>query len=303
MSDADILERNRNFDRLLPRNLKGYKLKNIDSSRYASNRHRIKSLEKDLLLVSQYAMQLRWDLADKIQNRGEDSLFTECPICKEKFSGKFEKLICEDRFFGGTLIRWKCPICSVIFGPKKIFELSEISLGLDYALLYTHYPEGDTSLAAVSAFKFLNPEKKGVYLDFGTGGKWSRAVKLLRAQGYNVYGYDPYSASRSKYVFNDFTDIANMEFDGIMTNNVLEHLIDPVNTNIVISKLLKDDGLLVHSTACFEYVYEWSRFHTYFFLGRSAEMLAERSGFDIQAWHQSGESRICVMKKNHDKSL
>ena len=138
-------------------------------------------------------------------------------------------------------------------------------------------------------------------MDFGTGGKWSKTVKKLRSQGFDVYGYDPYSASASKYVFNNLEDFESSKFDGIMTNNVLEHLIDPVSTNRMIYKLLKDDGILVHSSACFDFEYEWSRFHTFFFLGKSAELLAKRSGFSILEWHQSGEIKSCVMQKIQDK--
>ncbi len=303
MSDSEIQRKNRKFDRILPWSYKGYKVTSIEPRRFSTNRQRIKYLERDLLLVSQYAMQLRWDLTDKVENHGTNAALHECPICQEKFSQNFEAISSEDRFFGGTLIRWKCPTCSVIFGPRKILEMSKKSLGLEYALIYSYYPEGDTTLAAISTFKFLNPDKRGTYLDFGTGGEWSRTVEALRAQGFDVYGYDPYSASRSKYVFNDFKDLATMTFDGVMTNNVLEHLIDPVTTNQAISRILKDNGILVHATACFEYVYEWSRFHTYFFLGKSAEILAERSGFKIHEWHQIGESKICVMKKDYVKFL
>jgi hypothetical protein len=298
MSDSDVLHKNRKLDQILPSIFKGYRVSSIDPRRFSSNRRRIRRLEKDLLLVSQYAMQLRWDLTDKLENHSEIAALRECPICDEKISQHFKVISSVDRFFGGTLIRWKCPTCSVIFGPKKILEMSQESLGLEYALLYSHYPEGDTTLAALSAFQFLNPDKKGMYLDFGTGGEWSRTVEALRAQGFDVYGYDPYSTSKSKYVFNNITDLATMKFDGVMTNNVLEHLIDPVTTNQTISKILKENGTLVHATACFEYVYEWSRFHTFFFLERSAEVLAEKSGFKIHEWHQIGESKICVMKKN-----
>ena len=48
------------------------------------------------------------------------------------------------------------------------------------------------------------------------------------------------------------------------------------------NKMLKPNGFMVHSTPPIEkYVYENTRFHTFFYTGKSIEVLAEKTGFKI----------------------
>jgi SAM-dependent methyltransferase len=78
------------------------------------------------------------------------------------------------------------------------------------------------------------------------------------------------------------------EVDGIISNNVIEHFFDPVQQFREFHALLKPGALMAHSTACYDYLYPFSRFHTVFLLGKSPEVLAQRSGFEIVSRERDG---------------
>lgn len=63
-----------------------------------------------------------------------------------------------------------------------------------------------------------------------------------------------------------------------MSCNLLEHLQDPVEELKLMSGYLKDGGIMVHGTPCYQYKYANTRFHLYFFLGKSVEIMSERAG-------------------------
>jgi len=52
-----------------------------------------------------------------------------------------------------------------------------------------------------------------------------------------------------------------MRFDGIFSNNVLEHFRHPVQELQRMERLLHEGGSMAHATPCFEYLYEYTRFH------------------------------------------
>jgi len=39
---------------------------------------------------------------------------------------------------------------------------------------------------------------------------------------------------------------------------------------------------MIHSTPCYQYAYEYSRWHLYFFVGKSIDFLCEKSGLEIE---------------------
>ena len=74
-----------------------------------------------------------------------------------------------------------------------------------------------------------------------------------------------------------------MRFDGIMSHNVIEHFQDPVTELRHMASLLRDkDSVMAHATGCYEYRYEYTRFHTFFYTGRSAAVLAEKAGLWLE---------------------
>jgi hypothetical protein len=68
-----------------------------------------------------------------------------------------------------------------------------------------------------------------------------------------------------------------------MSHNLLEHLVDPVAELRFMRSLLRDEhSRMVHATACFRYEIEYSRFHLFFFTGRSLEVIAARTGMRLE---------------------
>lgn len=46
-------------------------------------------------------------------------------------------------------------------------------------------------------------------------------------------------------------------------------------------EILTADARMSHATPCFEYLYEYTRFHLFFYLGRSRTLLAEKAGLVV----------------------
>lgn len=134
-------------------------------------------------------------------------------------------------------------------------------------------------------------------MDFGCGGEWSKAIHILRQEGWSIYGFEPSARQSSPYVFSTWEEIEAKQFDGFLSHNVLEHLMDPSGITQRLSQLLAPGGRLIHTTACFEYIYEFSRYHVFFFTGRSPEMLAERASMHIVDWVREGTFIACIMEK------
>ena len=174
-------------------------------------------------------------------------------------------------------MRHECPSCGAIFGPQKVLRLSPEQIEEDYRRTYAWYEEGDATESELKAFKCLGPRMDGHYLNYGAG-RWSRMLSLARQMGYDIIGYDPFVASESPYVVSSAEELKRRRFDGIMSNNLIEHLTDPVGSFSFMRSLLADDGVMAHCTPCYEYSYEFSRFHVIFFTGKALDAVCRRSG-------------------------
>ncbi|PVZ87149.1 methyltransferase [Serratia sp. S1B] len=260
--------------------------------------------EQSFQNLIRYAMKAHWrtvDLVEEISGKDKPNI---CPLCGHDASlESFKEIESNCIFYGGRLLRHECPSCNVIFGPQKMFALDEEMLDLDYRNLYRIYSEGNSTESIIRTFHLLHPKKNGVYLDFGCGGEWSEAIQRLRADGWNIYGFEPSANHSSEYVFSKWDELSNLRFDGILTHNVLEHLFDPVDITIKLKNLLVEDGRIVHATACFDYLYDFTHYHVYFFTGRSTEVLAKKTGMSIIDWVRDGEYIACILKKNVNEVL
>src|SRR5262249_4611821 len=155
---------------------------------------------------------------------------------------------------GGVLERYKCPSCDTIFGPMKYLDLPEELVSADYALLYSRYAEADLTEVETHAFHSLNPRKDGRYLNWGCGA-WSKSVQELRAQGWDVTGYEPSAgAGGDEHVITKREQLAS-QYDGIFSNNVIEHFRDPIAQFRDFSSLLSANGTMAHSSPCYVYCY------------------------------------------------
>ena len=248
--------------------------------------------------VIRYAMKAHWRTVDLIEQATGSDKPDACPLCGHRAPREdFKEVASNCIFLGGRLLRHECPSCNVIFGPQKMLSVDEEMLDLDYRNLYRIYSEGSSTDSMIRTFHLLKPTGSGVYLDFGCGGEWSEAIERLRGEGWNVFGFEPSASHSSEHVFSKWEELADKRFDGIFSHNVLEHLFDPAAITRRLSDLLTGDGSIVHATPCFDYRYDFTHYHVYFFTGRSAEVLAEKAGMYIADWVRDGEFIACTLKK------
>lgn len=238
---------------------------------------KIKAMARDVI-------RTKWafrDYVDSVQNV-EDNI-VQCSICG--YSGeaaKLEKKTSECIFDGGKLVRYVCPECGGIFGPTKFSTLTKEAQDDDYTVHYTGYHEGDSTDKEIKTFMRLEPTKDGVYLNYGCGS-WSQTMQKLHDLGYHVYGFEPYSRDiNNPYIISDRTTLSKMRFNGIFSNDVLEHMTDPVSDiSFMKSLLATPDALMAHTTGCYGYKYEYTRFHMSFFTGNSLNVLCEKAGLKL----------------------
>jgi SAM-dependent methyltransferase len=234
----------------------------------------------------------QWRIIDHVESLLSPPSSRMCELCEVSHpSSLFKVLESHCVFGGGRLIRHQCPDCDVVFGPSKMMGLSSSELSQEYAVHYSVYQEGDSTDLEIRTFHALNPIKDGIYLNFGAGG-WSKSVQILREQGWNVLAYEPHhsgAAAHEDYVISSEDHLSTIKFDGIFSNNVLEHFRHPVDEMRSMSRLLRPGGKMSHTTPCFEYLYEITRFHLFFYLGNSRQVLAEKAGLLIDSYTEDGE--------------
>ena len=240
----------------------------------------------------------RWSIVDAMRRGRATAPYRTCPLCHNvsedsRFIARQSHCI----FGGGTLVRHTCPSCDLIYGDDKIFELTDAELGQEYAVHYSVYSEGDSTEQEVKAFHALAPRRDGLYLNYGAGG-WSKSVEQLNADGWNVMAYEPHAAvaGMSDRVIKNASELAARRFDGIFSNNVLEHFRDPVAELAAMARLLKPEGVMAHATPCFEYLYEFTRFHLFFFTGRARAVMLQHAGLSEVAYIQEGEFMCSIMR-------
>lgn len=257
------------------------------------------SSEKLRREILRHQISTKWEVVDfLIRATYKDEKNRLCELCgHEDLSESFAKIETHCKFGGGILVRYQCPNCDVIFGPDKMLELSSAELSQEYEWHYSVYEEGDSTDQELRAFHLLKPRKDGVYLNYGAGA-WSKSVQLLRSQGWQVFAFEPHmsASTNADYVISDRAILSQMSFDGIFTNNVLEHLRYPIAEITYIRNLLKQGALMAHATPCYQYLYEYTRFHLFFFLGRSKIFLAQKCGLTVKDFISDGDFMCCLME-------
>ena len=257
---------------------------------------RVAVLEAQLALSERHHTNAFWKSLDKVYDLALADRVLRCTVCghSAKRDG-FEIRSSQCQFGGGKLERYACPSCECVFGAQKFLDQDDELIGLDYQLLYSRYKEGRTTSNEVRTFESLAPEKRGVYVNWGCGA-WNGTVERLRNEGWNAWGYESSATTASAFIATR-KDALPPTIAGIFSNNVVEHFLDPVAQFEEFHALLPPGGRMAHSSPCYEYRYEFTRFHTIFLLGKSPEVLAQRTGFEVVDRTQDGEYINLVFQK------
>lgn len=247
-------------------------------------------------------IRCRWQVVDALDPLlFPHKIVAKCPICGHSAAkGTYETKVSECIFGGGRLERYVCPECGAIFGPLKMMALSDTQLAEEYKQSYSVYSESDCTMLEKMAFEALHPEKGKKYLNYGAGA-WNRTTKDLRAEGYDVYDFEPYAPAESNpWVIRSIDELRKQKFDGIFSNDLIEHLRNPVEDLKAMKKLLKPGAGMVHCSGCYEYAFEYTRFHLFFLTGGSLERLCEETGLVGELSDRLFDyspARICVFRR------
>lgn len=248
---------------------------------------RVAHIDAQLKLVEHYTVRAFWQALDRAYDSLLPKIELRCIVCdhRDGRSG-FRVLTSECQFGGGRLERYQCPKCEAVFGPQKYLDLDESFVTSDYDLLYSRYTESNSTVDELNTFGSLQPAAGKLYLNWGCG-TWNETIQNLRRDGFDVWGYEP-SAPRTEGVIVKNKGEISAKFNGIFSNNVIEHFREPVAQFLEFKAMLTDDGVMAHSSPCYDYVVEYTRFHTLFLTGKSPHVLAERAGFRAQEVARSG---------------
>ena len=256
----------------------------------------IADLENRLL---RHQIKLKWDLTHRIDSLHQPSPGLVCALCEHSAARlDFPALETHCIFGGGPIKRHQCPECDVIFGSEVMLSLTPDQLADEYEWHYRVFEEGDSTEQEVRAFYALNPDKNKKYINWGSGA-WSETNEKLRGEGWEIFGYEPHGSARrlGGTVLTSVEELREVRPDGIFSNNVLEHLRHPIEELKGMARLLPSGGKMSHATPCFEYRFEFTRFHLFFFLGRSKHLIAERAGMQLVDFMVDGDFMNLVLSK------
>ena len=267
----------------------------MSEDRIAALESRLAALERQNELLKGFVVPALFDVLDRHYDRLGPAREPRCLACDTSAPDDLfpkRRDICV--FGGGRLERLECPSCGCVFGPLKYLETPPKVVEADYRLLYASYSEGDSTEQELRAFQALKPRKDGLYLNWGSGA-WSASVERLRAEGYDVWGYEPHAEIDSPYVVRTKGEIS-AKFDGVFSNNVIEHLFDPAAQFRDFHAILKPGGRMAHASPCYAYAYAYTRFHVFFPLDKAPARLAARTGFDLVGEEDDGDYRVRVFE-------
>ena len=249
---------------------------------------RLSRLESQAALLEAYSIEAFWTALDRAYEAILPHRELACIVCgRSGLRSNFRVLIDRCMFGGGILERYECPACDAVFGPQKYLDLSDEFVGRDHAILYSRYTEADSTDNEIRTFRSLNPKAGRTYLNWGCGA-WSKAIPQLRSEGFDIWGFETNAPISAPYIVTG-RDQISAKFDGVFSNNVIEHFRNPQRQFKEFHDLLKPCGVMAHSSPCYKYAYAFTRFHTLFLLGRSADVLAERTGFRVADRIENGE--------------
>lgn len=261
----------------------------------AALRTRLDALEQAHKAASELLIPGLWTTLARLYERSSDNRPLTCLACaRTAASDQFgiREDICA--FGGGRLKRHECPSCGCVFGPQWYLDTPSEVVDADYRQLYRNYREADSTDDEIRAFHLLEPKPDGVYLNWGSGA-WSKSVQTLREHGWEVWGYEPHAETDSPFTVRNRAEIS-ARFDGVFSNNVIEHFFDPAAQFADFRQVLKPGGKMVHASPCYAWACAHTRFHTFFPMGEAPERLAQRTDFALERQVEDGEFRAAVFR-------
>lgn len=206
-----------------------------------------------------------------------------CKICDFFIDeNKCDKFITECNFTNEKITRFKCSNCQVIFGDITTIDLPFSILSEQYKKLYETYKEFDNSLFEIELFKSLNPNKTDKYINWGCGNGWNNTISTIRSDNYNLIGYDiAINNSLNKHLINDINKIEDNSISGIISNNYVEHMQNPIKEFSLMNLKMKKNSIMIHATPCWFYRVERTKFHLFFLEKESLNILCKKTGFEI----------------------
>ena len=242
-------------------------------------------LEKEnLSFLFKNGIECRWQVLDALDHLLYPADFpVTCTVCHHTDrKDSYQTCVTHCRFNGGRLERFICPVCGAIFGPLKMMTLTQEQLADEYRQGYHTFSESNTTALELDVFQSLGPSKEGIYLNFGAGA-WNKTTEQLRAEGFQVYDYEPYApVDKKPWVFTTLEEASQFKYNGIFSNDLIEHLRTPGEDLKKMVAMMTDDGMMVHGSGCYDYAFEYTRFHLTFFTGNALEYLGKETGLGYE---------------------
>lgn len=169
------------------------------------------------------------------------------------------------------LIRYQCNVCDVIFGPEEMLNLSSDKLFQACQDIYNSgHRDGDYDKSEYKIFHMLKPKKDGIYINWGAGSNDTASV--VKQEGYTLINYDPGIPDSLGYISRDSLQL--LKVDGIISNNLLDHLQNPIEELLFMKSILNKEASMIHASDGFKYDIPFTKFHLFFFVGKSVEYVS-----------------------------
>lgn len=141
----------------------------------------------------------------------------------------------------------------------------------------------DGYIAAVTTARFLEGKKRILIVGDAAGRDW----RYLQELGKEIYTLDiaPQPGSFPNFYLQsieDRTPFSNGFFDGLVMNEVLEHLFRDVDALQEVHRILTADGVLVITIPYFANVQDRDEYHVRVHSPRTVVRLLERCGFEVE---------------------
>ena len=127
------------------------------------------------------------------------------------------------------------------------------------------YHEANSTELEFYLLTTLNPIPGQTFINYGGGGINTTSQRAKNELGVTLINYDP------SFSLNSLPS----SVDGIISNNVLDHLQDPIKELLFMKSLLKENACMTHASDGFYYTVPFTKFHLYFFTGGSFDYVVK----------------------------